>query len=108
MLRNNNTFEPFREGCFETITPVDDSCLRVSRMTFETLNVRTSFDLKLFINGAARMRPETSKTIKHISNALKRHFERIANAPYDGGRCNEFWSGDVILGFLFRVRRTIG
>ena len=28
--------------------------------------------------------------------------------PYDGGRCNEFWSGDVILGFLFRVRRPVG
>ena len=27
------------------------------------------------------------------------------SGPYDGGRWNEFWSDDVILGFLFRLRR---
>ena len=63
--------------------------------------------MTLFINGAAKMRTETSKTIKLTSNAPKRHFKGTANAPYDGGRCNEFWSGDVIVGFLFRVRRPV-
>ena len=57
------------------------------------------------------LRVASMQRIRRMENSCesKEESETVGRSgPYDGGRCNEFWSGDVTLGFLFRVRRPVG